>query len=185
MPQTRLGGYWCSGLKEQTEAATASNQFMSGLAKYISTDVTFEGIFSGTNPSGATITVPVSMRVSAGGLAGEIVICSDPSGGDGEANWISWLTKVYSKIDADCSLIPADFIPAVPLPCWKLIGPGFSRSTLYAAYKGNENDPQGPVADALARGVMGDLMKNPIPTFPGQYTGGFIGTYTVSLVKTP
>ena len=85
MPQTRLSNYWCSNIYLQKEAATAQNQFMKGLAKYIDTDVKFLGTFTGVNPDGATLTTNLEMKVSSGPLASETVICTDPAGGDGEA----------------------------------------------------------------------------------------------------
>ena len=88
MPQTRLSNYWCSNIYLQKEAATAQNQFMKGLAKYIDTDVKFLGTFTGVNPDGATLTTNLEMKVNSGPLASETVICTDPAGGDGEAFWI-------------------------------------------------------------------------------------------------
>ena len=184
MASTILGGLWESGLKGQTETTSTHHQFMSALATYIQGNVTFVGTFSGVNPSGTPLTTAIVSNINPGALGGEITGCQDPNGGDGYAQWKSWIMQVYSKITSDCGLLPGAFIPFSPIPCFKLVSPKtWDRSDLLAAVKGNENNPQGPCLDRMAKGFMDDMKIDFIPVFPGQ-VGAYTGAFTVSNVQT-
>ena len=182
---TILGGLWMSGLKGQTNTVTVHQHFMSAIAQYIQGNVTFVGIFSGTNPLGTPLITPLTMMVNPGKLGSEITMCQDPKGGDGYAQWKTWINMVYSLITLDCGLLPSSFIPATPIPCFKLTTPKtWDRPDLAAAIKGNEYNPQGPCLDRMATGFMNDMKIDFIPTFPG-VIGAYVGTFTVSNVQTP
>ena len=182
---TILGGLWISGLSGQTNSISVHHHFMSALAQYIQGNVTFNGTFSGVNPSGTPLTMPVTMNVNPGKLGSEITMFQDPKGGDGLAQWKTWMNMVYSLISLDCSLIPSAFVPSVPLPCFKMTTPKtWSRESLTAAYKGNEKAPQTPVLDRMAHGFMDDMKIDYIPVFQG-VVGAYVGAFTVTNVVTP
>ena len=185
MAPTILGGLWESGLKGQTETTSMHHQFMSALATYIQGNVKFIGTFSGTNSMGTPLVTPLTMMVNPGSLGSEITICQDPKGGDGYSQWKAWMSQVYSKITSDCGLLPSSFIPFSPIPCFKMTSPKtWDRPDLLNAVKGNENNPQGPCLDRMAKGFMDDMRIDYIPTFPGQI-GAYTGAFTVSNVQTP
>jgi hypothetical protein len=185
MAATILGGLWESGLRGQTETTSTHHQFMSALAQYIQGNVTFMGIFSGVNPSGTPLTTSLTMMINPGALGGEVTSCQDPKGGDGYAQWKAWIMQVYSKITADCGLLPSSFVPFTPIPCFKLVSPiTWDRPDLANAVKGNEKNPQGPCLDRMANGFMDDMKIDFIPVFPGQ-VGAYVGAFTVSSVQTP
>jgi len=182
---TILGALWASSLKEQTQPTVVHQQFMMSLSNYIMGNVTFNGIFSGTNPMGTPLVTPIVAKVNTGKLGTEMPSFQDPKGGDGYAQWKTWISQVYAMITSDCGLLPAAFIPFVPMPCFRLVTPTtWDRPDLLNAVKGNENNPQIPLLDKLATGFMNDMKINYIPVFPGSI-GPYVGAFTVSSIITP
>lgn len=185
MANTILGGLWVSGLKGQTDMITVHQKFMSALAQYIQGNVTFNGVFSGTDPKGTPLVTPLTINVNPGALGTEISTFSEHGTGDGYAQWKSWISQVYSFITKDCGLMPSSFIPFSPIPCFKLTNPvTWDRPDLAKAIEGKEDDPQSPTMDRMAKGFMDDMRINYIPTFSGQ-VAAYTGVFTVSNVQTP
>jgi hypothetical protein len=182
---TILGGLWISGLSRQTNSVTVHHNFMSALAQYISSNVTFIGTFNGVDPKGTPLSMPITMKINPGKLGSEITMFQNPKGGDGYSQWKTWINMVYSLITLDCGLLPSTFIPYTPIPCFKMTtNKTWDRDSLTTAYKGNEKAPQLPVLDRMAKGFMDDMRIDFVPVFPGQ-VGAYTGAFTVSSVQTP
>lgn len=180
---TNLGKLLCLNTKGNDPV----NGIFKALATYISTYVIINGNFTGTMGV-SVLNCPTVSKIISSPLSSEKVMCQDPKGATNtEPVWKNWIIQVYSKIMMDTTVMPGAFIPSGTINPWiALTQPGWTQEDLKKAFENNKSNPQGPVMDEMAKGIMKDLQSATtyIPTIPG-VVGGYVGTTVVLNIVCP
>lgn len=187
MASTILGNLWQSSLYGETNTLSVHSKFMQQLGNYITSNVTFNITFTGSliyYPFTPIVTSDV-VKINGAPTSATIVSFSDPAGGNGLPQWMSWIQQVYAGIAKSLIIgpltIPTGVITAFPT----MINPTWTRDDLLYVHQANWDDPQGHIMDKLATNIMADMRKFYIPSYPAIYATSYIGVATVNLVNTP
>lgn len=188
---TILGKKLESELYLATDPGYVNNRILKCIAEYIEEEVTFDGIFVGTDDSTSLpVTLNLSFRIETRGLRDDTVVFQDPQGGDGYDLWVDWMSQIYQKISYHCGLNTSPSNPPSfngDQYCWQMVSPSWGREDLLSAYKSNIYDPQGICLDTLARGIIKDMKIDYIPSESGKVmnSGSYTGVFSVTQVNAP
>lgn len=185
-----LANLWISNLTNQKNPPTVQNGFMRGLGDYITSNVKFNIMFTGTSPMGAPVSGPDIMNLNGSPTSAQFPIFRiPPKDGngcymDGAPEWLDWMTQVYSGINLSLIQNGSVCLPTPPLPAFILTTPTWTRNELKATHESNLDNPQHPIMDKIAECIMRDMQSFHILSFPATY-GSAVGVATVTSVILP
>lgn len=189
MAKTILGNLLVSKLVGGENKTPVENMiaFVGCIADFISSNTTLIGTFSGATTSTPPVPISGTPTIDAvdasmmKSLGASIVPIPPAEGSDGSAEWMSWITQLYSTIVTGVLFTGTSTTPTPPIPAFPtMISPTWSRNDLKAVVEGGSSDVQGDCMDVIARGIVNDLSLNFVKAVPGTYPGGFIGVTTIT-----
>ena len=187
MAKTILGNKLVNGLNGGTDSTQNMTNFVNIIADFISTNVTLIGVFNGVTTSvPPTPSGPIATNdaVDSSLLKNQVVSCAPPSeGSDGIAEWIAWITSLYTLISTTVMYKGTVSIPISPLPAFPtMIVPSWSRNDLRNVVENGSNDVQGDCMDVIANGIVNDLKTCFLPTIPAT-VAAFTGATVINSVN--
>lgn len=185
MASTILGGLLKKNVLGSTSPTQTNQGIIRAISTYISSNVTFSSVFSGAliAPPGTPLVAPDILKINSSPMLSYQLSFPYMSGtSDGSSEWIAWMSSIYSAIRL-CMIIGGVSRPTGPIPAFStLTVPTLSRSQLLAAQLSDYKNNNDSVIDALARGIVSDIIKFFTPTFPSMYATTHVGVTTVNSV---
>ena len=169
-----LGSLLESAVAGGTDPVANMSAFMRNLGTYFTQNVTLQGVFSSPEGSGPTLD-----KCDGSLLASVVVLCKDPGGGDGMAEWTDWMNSVYSAIKTEVKVSNGTTSPIGNPPAFSNLVLGWGRGELLSAFDPSSKSPTGPIYDKMAELIIKDLKTGYSPTYPAS----FMGTGTVGVMQ--